>query len=146
METITKSTAETQALGEKVGANLEGGEIIALDGELGAGKTSFIQGLAKGMGISARIISPTFMIMRSYKYKNGALYHVDLYRIDDVSSELDNLGVTDLWGKSDSVFVIEWANKLPKLPPQTISITLKEEGEDERRIVFKNLPPYITIT
>ena len=69
MEIITKSAEETQGLGFKIGSHLKGGEIIALKGELGAGKTTFVQGLAKGLGLTSRIVSPTFIIMRDYPFK-----------------------------------------------------------------------------
>jgi len=133
METITKSATETQSLGQKIGSSLKGGEVVALIGNLGVGKTTFVQGLVKGLGLSARIISPTFILMRKY---GKSFYHLDLYRLEsDVWNEVKNLGVTDLWGR-DNIFVIEWAEKIKDhLPKGTIWINLEQVGDNERRIL-----------
>ena len=143
MEIITKSPTETQILGKKIGTLLKGGEIIALKGELGAGKTTFVQGLADGMGLTDRVISPTFLLMRKYPGKMP-LYHMDLYRIDtNVDTELLNLGVLDLWGQETNVFVIEWAEKISKLPDRAITIEISG-SEENRSFNFANTPSYIT--
>lgn len=143
MEIITKSPTETQILGKKIGALLKGGEILALKAELGAGKTTFVQGLAEGMGLAARVISPTFLLMRKYPGKTS-LYHMDLYRIDtNVDTELLNLGVLDLWGQESNVFVIEWAEKISKLPEGAIVIEISG-SDDIRHFKLVNLPSYIS--
>ena len=79
MEVITKSAGETKEVGRKFSADLTAGDVVGLTGELGSGKTTFIQGVAEGLGVSARVNSPTFIIMREY----GKLYHVDLYRLEE---------------------------------------------------------------
>lgn len=134
MEVITENAAATQKLGQKIGASLTGGEVIALVGDLGAGKTTFVQGLAKGLGIKNKIISPTFILMRHY----GKLYHLDLYRLEgDVWSEVVNLGVPDLWGQDGNVFVIEWAEKIKDhLPKETVFINFEQISDGERKITY----------
>lgn len=83
MEVNTKNANETKEFGKKFGASLKGGEVLALSGDLGAGKTTFVQGLAEGLGIDERIMSPTFLLMREHGIKfGGKLYHVDLYRLE----------------------------------------------------------------
>lgn len=145
MEIITQSAEETQRLGYKIGSHLKGGEIITLSGELGAGKTTFVQGIAAGLGISSRIVSPTFIIMRDYPYiKDGQefhLYHVDLYRLEsNIEDEVFNLGIFDLWRKPNSIFVIEWAEKLKELPETVKHIQIKARGDTERSFIFNNFP------
>lgn len=104
-------------------------------GDLGAGKTSFVQGLAKGLGINQPIVSPTFILMRSY----NNLYHLDLYRLEgELSMEIENLGLQDLWGKKGNIVVIEWAEKIRELlPKKTIWIDFQDLGEDKRKISIK---------
>ncbi len=135
MEVITKSAAETKKLGQRLGSSLKGGEVLALIGDLGSGKTTFIQGLAKGLGITQRIISPTFIIMRTY----NNFHHVDLYRLEgNLKGELNNLGITDLWGKEKNIFAIEWAEKISELlPKKAIRIKFENIDETTRKIRIK---------
>ena len=136
METITKSAQETKDLGRKIGASLRGGEILALTGDLGSGKTTFVQGLAEGLGIEKNIISPTFILMKKYETGEKDLYHVDLYRLEgDATGELKNLGAMDFWGKENSIFVVEWAEKAQSAFPQnTRWIEFEYMSENERII------------
>jgi tRNA threonylcarbamoyladenosine biosynthesis protein TsaE len=135
METITQSAQETQSLGQKFSASLKGGETIALVGDLGAGKTTFVQGLARGLGIKNRMISPTFILMRSY----DNFFHVDLYRLEEnIDEEVKNLGLTDIWGKNDNIVVIEWAEKITDLlPSNTIWINFEILEGEQRKITIK---------
>lgn len=137
MEVITKSARETTEFGRKLGSSLKGGKILALVGSLGAGKTTFVQGLAEGLGIKAKIISPTFILMRHY----GNLYHLDLYRLEDnVWREVVNLGAPDFWGRQENIFVIEWAEKIKDhLPKETIWINFEQTTEEERKITSETL-------
>lgn len=140
---ITNTVEETQQLGFDLSKKLQGGEVIALYGELGSGKTTFTQGLAKGLGITSRIISPTFIIMRSYKvrdmiqdsrFKN--FYHVDLYRIE-TQRDIEELGLLELLGKKENVVVIEWPEKLSNLlPNDTKKIYFTYENDERRRITY----------
>lgn len=141
METITQNAGETQELGRKIGSSLKGGETLALVGDLGSGKTTFIQGLAEGLRAKTRIISPTFILMRTYELpEEKAFYHIDLYRIEhNLESEIGNLGIPDIWGKKDNIVAIEWAEKIKDLLPENVTwIKFENLGEDERKITISN--------
>ncbi len=141
METITKSAKETFEVGRKIGSSLKGSEILALVGELGAGKTTFIQGLANGMGIKNKIVSPTFILMRSYEGEKLTLYHLDLYRLEgDIKTQVKELGIDDFWGRNDNVTVVEWADKSKEVfPEKTIWINFEKINEDERKITAEGI-------
>lgn len=141
MEIITNNAKETFDFGEKIGSSLKGGEIIALYGEMGAGKTTFVQGLASGMGITNNVTSPTFLLMKQYsKDANKTLFHLDLYRLEEnINDELENLGVYDLWGDPKNVFVIEWSEKIKEFPNNTITIHITPLGEDKRKISYEGI-------
>lgn len=139
MEVLTKSAEDTQKLGQEIGLSLKGGEILALVGDLGTGKTTFMQGLAKELGIKKQIISPTFILMRTYQISDEKnLYHLDLYRFEkNVDQELINLGITDIWERPENIVVIEWADKAKGfLPEKTKWIYFENISEDERRIKY----------
>lgn len=138
MEILTKSARETKRFGEKFADSLKGGEIVALVGDLGNGKTTFVQGLARGIGIKDRIISPTFILRRDYQAKKK-LCHIDLYRIEEgVEREFRNLGVEEFFGNQDTIVVIEWAEKIKSLlPKSTVWISFENKGGDERKIIVK---------
>ena len=110
-----------------------------MSGNLGSGKTTFIQGLAEGLGIKERIISPTFILMREHEISLDpvkVLYHLDLYRLEkNEASEVQNLGLFDIWNKPNSIVVIEWAEKIADIIPENrIWITFEDMGEDKRKI------------
>jgi tRNA threonylcarbamoyladenosine biosynthesis protein TsaE len=112
---ITKED-QTKKLARELAKQLKGGEIIALEGDLGAGKTTFTQYLAKSFGIKQNVTSPTFVLMKIYKvesrkFKVKSLVHVDCYRLDD-AQELFYLGIEEYLNKPDSIVVIEWADKI----------------------------------
>ena len=106
---VSSSTAETIALGEKCGELLAAGDVLVLTGDLGAGKTQFTKGIARGMGIAADVTSPTFTIEMVYEGGVMPLYHFDLYRLND-SSQLDDIGLFDAM-ESDGPTVIEWGEQ-----------------------------------
>lgn len=136
MEILTKSAKETKALGKKIAANLKGGAILALSGELGSGKTTFVQGLAKGLGIKQRIISPTFILVRKYGLGPKNFYHIDLYRLETgIDREVRNLGIEEIWDNPENIVAIEWAEKIKKMIPEKATwIEFKNLGENERKI------------
>lgn len=134
---ITYSSKETQKLGENLAKQIKGKAIIALYGDLGGGKTTFIQGFARGLGIKARIISPTFIIIRSYKLKKNNFFHIDLYRIQS-KDDIKGLGIEELLNSKKDIIVIEWAEKLGEfLPEKRIDIFFEDKGEDKRKIFLK---------
>jgi len=157
-EVITQSAFETQKLGEKIGADLRTGTVIALYGNLGSGKTTFIQGLAVGLGIKERILSPTFVLMREYEIspsrspfghlgggeattstpaRCSTLYHVDLYRIRD-EKDTESLGLQELLSDPTNIIVIEWPEKISNmLSKNHIDIYFNYLEENERKITIK---------
>ena len=113
----------TETLGQRVAATLRPGDLVALDGELGAGKTTFVRGLARGLGIAAnRVSSPTFITMQTYPGDPLALVHVDAWRVTNIAA-LDSLGWDETLGQPDSVVVVEWASRIESaLPLHRLSI------------------------
>jgi tRNA threonylcarbamoyladenosine biosynthesis protein TsaE len=113
---ITKSANETQNLAANLAKKLKGGDILALSGDLGGGKTTFVQGLAKGLRIKEKIQSPTFVLMKIYQIpkKKFSLCHIDLYRLKN-EKDIESIGFQDYLKSSDYICVIEWAEKLRQL-------------------------------
>jgi len=140
MKTITSNNEkDTVNLGVLLGANCQGGEVFALSGDLGAGKTKLANGVARGLGIRTPITSPTFNIFRVYKVsKNKKIknfYHIDAYRLKS-EKDLVNLGVEEFLGRPDTVVLIEWAEKVEKVfgKIKKIKIILESVNEKERLI------------
>jgi tRNA threonylcarbamoyladenosine biosynthesis protein TsaE len=135
VETVISRTAEeTQAAGERLGVRLEAGAVVACIGELGAGKTCFLQGLARGLGVRSAVTSPTFVLVNEYAGRRR-VYHLDAYRTDSLTELLD-IGIEEFL-HGDGVTVIEWADKLlPLLPPSTITVTITGLGDEPRQIVM----------
>ncbi|MGH7300039.1 MAG: tRNA (adenosine(37)-N6)-threonylcarbamoyltransferase complex ATPase subunit type 1 TsaE [Candidatus Rokuibacteriota bacterium] len=132
---ISRSPEETQAIGERLGARLGPGAVIACTGELGAGKTCFLQGLARGLGVTTPVTSPTFVLVNQYRGRLP-VYHLDAYRTGSLT-ELVELGVEEML-HGDGVTVIEWADKLgPLLPARTIHVRISGLGDEPRRIVIE---------
>ena len=132
---ISRSPEETQALGERLGARLEAGAVVACIGELGAGKTCFLQGLARGLGVQSAVTSPTFVLVNEYGGRRR-VYHLDAYRTETLTELLD-IGVEEFL-HGDGVTVIEWADKLlPLLPSHTITVTITGLGDEPRRITIE---------
>ena len=134
----SRSAEETRRLGELLGAGLGRGDVVACIGELGAGKTCFLQGVLRGLGVAEPATSPGFVLINQYRGR-VSVYHVDAYRTESLSEILD-LGVEEmLWG--DGVTVIEWAEKLlPLLPPETLVVRISGLGSEPREIVLDGLP------
>ncbi len=138
---ITKNEKETFALGFKLAAELQGGEVIMLSGDLGSGKTKFVQGLAKGLGIKAKVNSPTFNILKLYKTSGNknikSFCHIDTYRLHN-EADLISLGVQDFFDDEQTVTAIEWAEKIKKIRPQNVIIVkLTHISENERGVEIK---------
>jgi tRNA threonylcarbamoyladenosine biosynthesis protein TsaE len=123
----------TQMLGIDLGKSLTAGSVILLTGNLGSGKTTFVQGLAQGMGIVDSIVSPTFTIINEYFSGRLPLYHLDLYRLN--SAEVDDLQLESYWLGIESelgIVAIEWAERLSYLPDNYIRIELTYDSIDHR--------------
>ena len=138
---VTRSISPkgTKEIAQKLAQSLKGGEILALFGDLGAGKTVFVKGLAKGLKVDKPVTSPTFVFMKMYTaHASGKVitfYHLDLYRTDN-NLDLQSLGIDEIFDKN-SIVAIEWAAKLGKfLPKERINITIKLADEKTRNITI----------
>lgn len=131
----TQSAAETEALGEKLARRLQGGEVIAFTGDLGAGKTAFTRGLARGLGITDRVTSPTFTIVNEYEGGRLPLFHFDMYRLS-CSDELYDIGWEDYLARG-GVCAVEWSEIVEDaLEADTIRVDIKNQGGDSRSITI----------
>jgi tRNA threonylcarbamoyladenosine biosynthesis protein TsaE len=131
-EFVTQSADETERVGERLGRRLVPGDVVALSGELGAGKTCFIRGLARGLGVTQGVSSPTFVIVNQYTGRMP-IFHIDAYRTESLTELLD-IGF-DEYVSGDSVTVIEWSDKLePLLPPGAIRVRISGLGDEPRTI------------
>ena len=133
-ETVTHSEAETSAIGIRLAQDLQSpaGTVIHLFGDLGAGKTAFVRGLAEGLGLDPdEVSSPTFTLIQEYR-GNGRvpLFHVDLYRL--AGAEVADLELDAL--ANEGIVAIEWADRLPAGDPRAIVVRIEDAGDDERRV------------
>jgi tRNA threonylcarbamoyladenosine biosynthesis protein TsaE len=134
----SSSAEQTKQIAEELAKNTTG-NIFALNGELGAGKTIFVQGFARGLGIKDKIISPTFVLMRQHYIpaQKKVLYHIDLYRLENLK-DIKNLGLEEIWSDQNSIVLIEWAEKIKTLlPKNTVTIRLEKTAEDKRLITIE---------
>jgi tRNA threonylcarbamoyladenosine biosynthesis protein TsaE len=128
----TRSEAETAAAARDVAARLGAGDVVLLFGDLGAGKTAFVNGLAEGLGVPGdQVSSPTFTLVQEYRGGRLPLFHVDLYRLDD-PREVDDLGLDEI--AADGVLAIEWAEKLPRATSGAIVVRIEHGDGDTRRL------------
>ncbi|HEV2207887.1 MAG TPA: tRNA (adenosine(37)-N6)-threonylcarbamoyltransferase complex ATPase subunit type 1 TsaE [Verrucomicrobiae bacterium] len=136
---ISHSPDETIALGERLGLELRSGQVIALCGELGAGKTQFVKGVASGLGTSARVHSPTFALVNVYAGGRLRLYHLDLYRLE-TPEQIRSAGLEEYLAPV-GVTVIEWAERLwpadQPAPPAVTIVKFETLSERERRITLE---------
>jgi len=135
VEIVSASAETTEAAGERLGATLGPSAVVALTGELGAGKTGFVQGLVRGLGAPVRATSPTFVLVNEYVGR-VPIHHVDAYRTDSMT-ELIDLGLLEMVG-GEGVTVIEWADKLTALlPPDAIRVHIAGVGDELRTITIR---------
>lgn len=135
---IADNEKETLSCGEELAKQLKGGEVLALYGDLGAGKTKFLQGLAKGLGVRIKVNSPTFNIMKIYRVagngKINTFCHIDAYRLSS-GKDLDALGVEEYFYDKNTVTAIEWAERVEEiLPKKRINVKIKQISGNIREI------------
>jgi tRNA threonylcarbamoyladenosine biosynthesis protein TsaE len=132
---VSSSEEDTLAAGERFAARLTAGATVLLFGDLGAGKTAFVRGLARGLGVPAdEVTSPTFTLVQEYRGRL-TLHHVDLYRLEP--AEVGDLGLDELTA-GDAVVAIEWAERWRDAPQGAWEVRLSHEGDERRRIVIAN--------
>jgi tRNA threonylcarbamoyladenosine biosynthesis protein TsaE len=134
----SRSVQQTQELGAQLGKILRAGDVVALQGELGAGKTNFVQGLARGLGIAEDVNSPTFILANEYYSGRLPLFHIDAYRVSD-AAEAEGFGLDD-YLNGNGATVIEWAERVrAALPRDVLWIQFEYAGENERALQFHAL-------
>ena len=139
MEFISHNPAETELLGERWGRESARGFVIALSGDLGAGKTQLVKGLARGLGVTSRVHSPTFTLVNEYTGGRLRLFHLDLYRLE-TTGQILGAGLEE-YLQPDGVAVIEWAERLPNdewRMAKVRRVTIEILGELERRITYED--------
>jgi tRNA threonylcarbamoyladenosine biosynthesis protein TsaE len=136
-EHITRSAEETVALGRELATTLKSARLVLLRGDLGAGKTTMVKGIAEGLHAGSRddVTSPTFTLIHEYRGPEVNIYHVDLYRID-TPRELDTLGLDELFAEQGNLVLLEWGEKFPRFEKECdVEIRIERLGENERKIV-----------
>jgi tRNA threonylcarbamoyladenosine biosynthesis protein TsaE len=131
LDVVTSSPAETEAAGEHLGRGLRQGDLLLLEGDLGAGKTTLVRGMARGMALSAHVASPTFQLVRVYPGR-VQLAHVDLYRIE-AGAELVGLGLEELLDQG--AVVVEWGDRIDA--PESALLSIEHLGGDRRHLLMK---------
>lgn len=137
MKVYSCSAKETEQIGEKFASELKGNEIIAFYGDLGAGKTTFVRGIANFFGIKDEVSSPTFSLVHEYHGKDIAIYHFDMYRIESVE-DLESTGFFDYIDRG--IILIEWSENIEKyLPEDIIKVTIEKVDEDSRAMEIEGV-------
>ena len=138
MEHVTHSPEETEQLGERLARRLEPGAVVAFTGDLGAGKTAFTRGLARGLGIPDRVTSPTFTIVNEYEGGRLPLFHFDMYRLSS-SDELFDIGWEDYLARG-GVCAVEWSENVPEAFDGTeIRVTIEKTSDTSRKITVEGV-------
>ncbi len=136
MKIISKSEADTERAGETLAKSLPGGSVVALYGDLGAGKTAFVRGMARGMGISCRVSSPTFTIVNEYSGGGKELLHFDMYRLGGAQELLD-IGWDDYLAR-DAVIAVEWSENVEEIfDGGEIAVRIEKRSDTEREITIE---------
>ncbi len=140
---ITNNIEETYEVGREIASTVKDGGIILLFGDLGSGKTTLVQGAAKALGVKERVNSPTFLIMKQYKYRKmnsaGMLYHIDAYRLNN-EREIEELGLAEVFANKGNIVFCEWAEKLGSfLPESYIKIECEFIEGDKRKYLIKEI-------
>ena len=135
MEVITNSALETEQVGEKLGKCLQPGTILAYEGDLGAGKTAFTRGLARGLGCTEQVTSPTYTIVNEYLGGRLPLFHFDMYRLAS-ADDLWDIGWEDYLDRG-GVCAVEWSENVAEAMEEAITVTIEKLGENTRRITIE---------
>ena len=131
--TVTHSAAETRALGARMAQEMKAGDVVLLEGELGAGKSEFARGVAGGLGVTETVTSPSFTILNVYESGRVPLYHFDWYRLES-AEELFEMGLDEYLG-GDGVALVEWPGRCPEaVPEKHLMIRFVQTGEETREI------------
>ena len=132
MEYISNSALETQEIAKNYAKTLNKGDVVVLDGEMGAGKTAFTKGLAQGLGVTSEVTSPTYAYLNDY---DGILYHYDCYRLTS-GEDAEALGLTDYF-YLDGICVLEWAQNIESVLPKNVkTVTIQKISETTRKIIL----------
>lgn len=130
---LSESAADTEEFGARFAKTLKNGAVVVLKGEMGAGKTVFCKGVARGLGIADEVLSPTYAYMNEY---DGKLYHFDCYRLKN-GAQAEQLGLTDYF-YADGVCLVEWAENIAEvLPEKVITVVIEKTGDGKRRIIYE---------
>ena len=139
---VSSGEEETAAAGSRLAGTLGPGAVVLLYGQLGAGKTAFVRGLARGVGAAPEdVSSPTFTLIQEYRGDRATLFHVDLYRLEP--REVDDLGLEELIA-GDGIVAIEWAERWRARPDDAVEVWIEDRGGDRREISVRNAPPAST--
>ena len=136
----SRSVKSTQGLARKIASAMKPGKVLGLTGDLGAGKTAFVQGLASGLGVEdlTEVVSPTYALVNEYAGP-VPLVHIDLYRLDE-PTEIRALGIQEQLERQDAVAAVEWADHVPEvMPAETIWIRISGQGQEPRRIEVQGM-------
>lgn len=144
MTFYTHSPEETEALGEKLAQQLQPGTVIAFLGDLGAGKTAFTRGLARGLGSSDRVTSPTYTIVNEYLGGKMPLFHFDMYRLGS-SDELFDIGWEDYLQRG-GICAVEWSENVSDAMEGALFVTIDKNGEESRKITIEGGDPYAALS
>ncbi len=139
IEFISRSPEQTQRVGARLGMFLQGGDVVAMAGSLGTGKTLLAQGIGKGWGTKAALLSPTFVLVRRHTRPQDSLYlyHIDLYRLESPAA-IDSIGLEEMLGAPDSVCLVEWADRVQgNLPDEVLWVELRWLDEFRRSLTFR---------
>ncbi len=139
MEWITHSPAETEALGARLADALDAGRVVAFTGDLGAGKTAFVSGMARALGVEERVTSPTFTIVNEYEGGRLPLFHFDMYRLGD-ADELFHIGWEDYLARG-GICAVEWSENVAEaLEPDAVRVSIvRGDGDSDRMITIKGV-------
>lgn len=144
MQYITTSPEETEQLGEKLAQKLRPGTVIAFRGDLGAGKTAFTRGLARGLGAGDRVTSPTYTIVNEYLSGRMPLFHFDMYRLES-EDDLFDIGWEDYLERG-GVCAVEWSENVAEAMEDAVMISMEKTGEDSRRITIEGGSQYADLS